>query len=107
MRKAVCEESDRQSLPHPFAHACYPEHGIPLILWIVRIHGGNLHESLCTSAMIGGDTVHRGMSLGMLLGAIQPVDGSLRKGLVHHESIKADIKGFVDMALSGQGHLAV
>lgn len=103
----AARESDRQSLPHPFARACYPEHGIPLILWIARIHGGDLYESLCTNAMIGGDTVHRGMILGMLLGAIQPVDESLRKGLVHHEAIQADIRGFVDMALSGQGHLAV
>ena len=99
--------SESQTLPGPYARACYPEHGIPLLLRIAHAHEADLYQSLCANAGIGGDSVHRGMILGMLLGATQGVDDRLKAGLVEHDAIASEIGAFVSVALSGTGHLVV
>ena len=106
--EGVAEEgaSDTE-LPGPYARACYPEHGMPLMLRIARTKGGNFYQSLRANAEIGGDTVHRGMILGLLLGASQDIDESLKRDLVHYEAINREIESFADVALSGEGHLVV
>ena len=96
-----------QALPGPYARACYPEHGIPLMLRIAHTNGGDFYRSLRANAETGGDTVHRGMILGMLLGASEGIDESLQMGLVHYEALNREIESFADVALSGGGHLIV
>ena len=100
-------EDRYDELPGPYARACYPEHGIPLMLRIAHASGGDFYWSLRANAEIGGDTVHRGMILGMLLGASQGIDESLQTGLVHYEALNREIESFVDVVLSGEGHLVV
>lgn len=99
---------EQKDLPGPYARACYPEHGLPLMLRIAHYNQGDLYRSLCDNASIGGDTVHRGMILGLLLGAATShIDPALKKGLIHHDRIEEDINRFVDVITSGKGHLAV
>lgn len=100
-------DNDNPELPGPYARACYPEHGIPLMLRIARTNDGDLYRCLRANAEIGGDTVHRGMILGMLLGASQGIDESLQRGLLHYEALNREIESFVDVVLSGEGHLVV
>lgn len=103
----LLRDARHEELPGPYARACYPEHGIPLLLRTAHSHDGDLYSSLCANAGIGGDTVHRGMILGMLLGATQGIDARLKEGLARHDAIADEIDGFVDVALSGSGHMVV
>lgn len=79
-----------------FATACYPEHGLPLMLSIAHRHGFDPEAALLANANAGGDNVHRGMVLGLLAGATQPVPESLRTGLTDHAEIDSEIEAFLD-----------
>ncbi len=79
-----------------FATACYPEHGVPLMLSIAHRHGFEPEAALLANANAGGDNVHRGMVLGLLAGAAQPVPESLRTGLTDHAEIDSEIEAFLD-----------
>lgn len=83
-----------------FATACYPEHGLPLALSFARKHDGSMRASLLANANAGGDNVHRGMVLGMLVGAASDsVPDDLKEGLADAEAIANEI----DAALTALG----
>lgn len=49
------------------------------------------------NANAGGDNVHRGMILGLLLGAASKnISVSLKKGLVEYETINKEIEKFAE-----------
>lgn len=85
-----------------FATACYPEHGLPLMLYLVIKHDLRVEECLLANANAGGDNVHRGMIMGLIAGASNDeLPDHLAKGLVAHDELETEIGAFVDIVLRG------
>jgi len=79
-----------------FSTACYPEHGVPLSLYFCFTHT-DLMTTLFENTNSGGDNVHRGMLIGLLLGTISEIPESFKKGLLEYEAIKTEIEAFVEL----------
>lgn len=85
-----------------FATACYPEHGLPLLLYLVMKHNLGVEASLLANANAGGDNVHRGMIMGLIAGASNDdLPNHLVEGLIDQKELKAEIDAFTDIALRG------
>lgn len=85
----------------PFGTACYPEHGWPLLLYFALRHGFQVEAALLANANAGGDNVHRGALLGLLLGAsCESFPERLKNGLREKEALEREIRGFVEVACS-------
>ena len=96
------EEAD--VIRQQFASACYPEHGLPLILYQATHHHVDAEASLLANTNAGGDNVHRGMIMGLLVGAAtDELPDYLMGGLVAHDELADEIEAFVSIALSGRG----
>jgi ADP-ribosyl-[dinitrogen reductase] hydrolase len=81
--------------------ACYPEHGLPLGLYFAAKHGFDVKASLLANANAGGDSVHRGAVLGMLLGAAAgEFPENLREGLADRVALGEEIETFAEVATS-------
>lgn len=80
----------------------YVEHAGPLLLYTGRMHLFDFERSLTANALIGGDTVHRGMVLGLLLGAVKAPPRHLIDGLVESNALAAEIEAFAKLATTGQ-----
>ena len=90
--------NDKNMITTRFATSCYPEHGVPLILYFLYKNNFNFKSSILDNANAGGDNVHRGMILGLLAGATTKViPESLKTGLVEYETIKNEIDAFVKL----------
>ncbi len=88
--------TDENMITTRFATACYPEHGIPLILYFLYKNSFNFKQSILDNANAGGDNVHRGMILGALAGASsEEIPKDLKMGLKAYEDIKNEIDEFV------------
>ncbi len=86
------------------ATACYPEHGVPLLMALARKHDFDLRESLLANVNAGGDNVHRGMIMGLLLGAMnREVPKDLIEGLTANQELAGEIDAFAELAVSGEG----
>jgi len=87
-----------------FATACYPEHGLPLLLYFALRNSFEILPALLDNANAGGDNVHRGAVLGLLVGAA--CDGEfpadLRTGLADESDLAAEINAFAELAASGR-----
>ncbi|MEA3371179.1 MAG: ADP-ribosylglycohydrolase family protein, partial [Campylobacterota bacterium] len=97
----ILESADDESMiTTRFATACYPEHGLPLILYFLYKNSFDFTASLLDNANAGGDNVHRGMILGLLAGAVtDEVPDSLKRGLKEYEKIDAEIDAFVKLCV--------
>ena len=85
-----------------FATACYPEHGLPLLLFLLAKHQFDVQSALLANANAGGDNVHRGMIMGILAGAAQVrFPEHLKSGLAEHAELAREISGFAEIAASG------
>ena len=94
--KEMHELSDEELIGKRFATACYPEHGLPLLLSLFERHHFDFQASVLANANAGGDNVHRGMIMGILAGAASDgIPENLKKGLADYEGIKKDIEKFV------------
>ena len=83
--------------------ACYPEHGIPLLLYFAWKYSSDMEGALLANTNAGGDNVHRGMILGLIMGASgSSVSDKLIKGLADYSSLKDEIELFSDLAVSGK-----
>jgi hypothetical protein len=88
---------------HHFATACYPEHGLPLLLFFSRRHEVDVEATLLANANAGGDNVHRGMVLGLVVGAANDeVPQHLKQGLMAFDELVDEIDAFSDIAVSGE-----
>lgn len=85
------------------ATACYPEHGVPLMLYLARRQLFDFEPSVLSNANMGGDNVHRGMLLGLLLGAAKRPPEHLIQGLKDAAELEKEITAFADVAASGKG----
>lgn len=92
--------TDESMITKRFATACYPEHGLPLILYFLHKNSFDFKASLLDNANAGGDNVHRGMILGLLAGAVtKDIPKELKTGLVEYEELKKEIDDFVEFCL--------
>ena len=94
------EEKEEDVIRHKLGTACYPEHGLPLMFYTMVHCKFDFKTAVLLNANSGGDNVHRGAILGLLLGA--NIDGTdkdfeeLKKGLNDYKEIEKDINGFVE-----------
>lgn len=96
--------SDREVINNMFATACYPEHGLPLLLYQAYKHKFDVEATLLANANAGGDNVHRGMVIGMIVGAANDeVPHHLVKKLIAYKELKEEIDAFTEIAVSGKG----
>jgi ADP-ribosylglycohydrolase len=102
VNRLVGEDSESAVINHLFATACYPEHGLPLLLYFAKAHNLNLESALLANANAGGDNVHRGMILGILVGAAnEEIPEHLKQGMIAFNELQTEIEAFSDIALSG------
>jgi ADP-ribosylglycohydrolase len=88
---------DENVIMGAFATACYPEHGLPLALYHAWRH--NAWDALITDANAGGDNVHRGMVLGLLVGASDPeIMKKKAEALKNYSEIKKEISAFAKLS---------
>ncbi len=97
-------EDDQSVAPERFATACYPEHAVPLIVYLLGRHNYDPTRTLTANANMGGDNVHRGMVLGLIVGAAQDkMPPSLIQGLTEYRAISAEIDAYIDLIFADPG----
>ena len=97
------EKTDDEVIRGVLSTACYPEHGVPLLLYLAQRHGFDLRAALLANANAGGDNVHRGMILGLLLGATATeIPPELKEGLREGRELGQEIDAFAGLALAGK-----
>jgi len=102
--RLVKERSETEVVKQFLSTACYPEHGLPLLLYFAQNHSVDVEATLLANANAGGDNVHRGMVLGLIVGAANDeLPEHLIKGLLACDELKNEIEAFADIVLSGQG----
>ena len=105
LQKMIEELDVEEVVLGKFATACYPEHGVPLMLYLAAKHDFDVRKTLLANANAGGDNVHRGAVLGLLTGAA--CDGSsclleLIEGLADRDAIGEEIDAFVGVLKEGK-----
>jgi hypothetical protein len=100
--RLVREELEPAVINQLFATACYPEYGLPLIVYFAKAHNLDVKSALLANANGGGDNVHRGMVLGILVGATkEEIPQHFKQGLITFDELQTEIEDFSDIALSG------
>jgi ADP-ribosyl-[dinitrogen reductase] hydrolase len=100
--RLVRKDADSSVINKMFATACYPEHGLPLMLYFAKAHNMDVESALLANANAGGDNVHRGMVLGILVGASkQELPEHLKRGLIAFDELQTEIEAFSGIASSG------
>lgn len=95
--------------PDYFATACYIEQALPLMAALGQEHQGDFIQTLRANAEAGGDSVHRGMVLGLLLaaGSFLHLPKKWKTGLKDHDELAEEIQQFAAIAARGDGHLVL
>lgn len=85
------------------ATACYPEHGLPLLIYLAAKNHYVPETALLANANVGGDNVHRGAVLGLLVGAASADEfpAHLSEGLLESAPIAGEIEAFSEIAAAG------
>jgi hypothetical protein len=100
----VRDASQADVLHQRLATACYPEHGLPMLLYLAMKHDHDLEAALLANANAGGDNVHRSMVLGLVVGAAsETVPDHLKTGLADYPALSAEIDAFTEVATAGRG----
>ena len=98
----VQKYSDDEIIRKTFGTACYSEHGLPLLFYLARKNNFDFRDSLLANVNAGGDNVHRGMILGLLVGAAnENISDNLKKGLLDYNELDHEIKDFVEVSTNG------
>lgn len=102
------EEQAAATDPDYFATACYVEQALPLMAALGQQHNGDITGTLRANAEAGGDSVHRGMVLGLLLAAgSEKVPEEWKTGLKDYGELTEEIRQFAIIAARGDGHLVL
>jgi len=97
------DHPENEAVKGILATACYPEHGLPLMLSLMWRHGAAVETVLMANANAGGDNVHRGMILGLMLGlAAGETPAWMREGLADRDALEQEIGAFAELAASGK-----
>ncbi len=103
LAKLDADSTEDEVILGHFATACYPEHGLPLMLYLAYHHDSDARAALLANANAGGDNVHRGMVLGLIAGAARSdFPEELKNGLAAHAALATEIDAFVEVACSGR-----
>ena len=95
----VAENAVEEVVLKQLGTACYPEHGLPLSFFLAASAGYEPRASLLANANAGGDNVHRGAVLGLLVGAgVETFPESLIEGLADAETLGEEIRAFAAVA---------
>lgn len=93
IEKFAVENSESEVLKKIFSTACFAEHGTPMLMYLAWKHSFSFKEALLANVNAGGDNVHRGMVLGMLLGAANElIPDDLVNGLLAKNELEAEIE---------------
>ncbi len=104
LQERVASLEDDDVILGRYGTACYPEHGLPLMLFLAANHGFDPSAALLANANAGGDNVHRSAVLGLWLGAAATdFPDDLKTGLRAHDSLAEEIGQFAEIAASGMG----
>ena len=99
----LIEKKDEEIIVERLATSCYPEHGIPLVFVFARRYLKSAEKALLANVNAGGDNVHRGMILGLLVGATgEGIPNHLKRGLADHDQLGDEIGAFVELAMDGR-----
>lgn len=75
----------------------------PILLYLAYKHHFDVKTALLANTNTGGDNVHRGMVLGLLVGAAsETVREDLTRGLTDYNALNKEIRIFSEIAISGQ-----
>jgi ADP-ribosylglycohydrolase len=81
-----------------FTTGCYPEQSLPVLMYLLYKNKFDFKSSILANANAGGDSVHRGIILGMLAGAAsEEIPDELKMGLAEYESIEKEIEDFIEV----------
>ena len=99
--KKEAKDGDEAIIGQRFSTACYISDSWPAVLYLAYRYHLNLLDGLISNTNLGGDNVHRGSILGVLLGIAnaKTVDNLFNK-LIDKEIIQEEIKNLLDTALS-------
>lgn len=90
--------SEEEILGSVFTTGCYTEHSLPVLMYLLYKYKFNFKDCMLANANAGGDNVHRGIILGMLVGAANDeIPQDLKVGLKEYHSIKKEIDDFVSL----------
>lgn len=100
--RKLAEQSSDEVVLKQLGTACYPEHGLPLLLYFAAHHQFDSKAALLGNANAGGDNVHRNAILGILIGAASGSDfpGDLIEGLAEKKALAEEISQFAALAES-------
>ncbi len=89
------ENSEAEVLKKIFSTACFAEHGLPMLIYLAWHNRFDFRKALLANVNAGGDNVHRGMILGMLLGAAaDDIPEELVSGLSDDTELEKEISAF-------------
>ena len=98
----VGAKSDTAVVGGIFSPACYIDGSYPAILFFAYKYADAVKDGLCSNCNVGGDNVHRGSVLGIILGLMNPnvthSDGELGPffpQLLSHQAIEGEVSQFV------------
>ncbi|MFT5542514.1 MAG: ADP-ribosylglycohydrolase [Glaciecola sp.] len=90
---------DHHVVGHLFSRACYISDSWPIVLYLAYKYQNDPWQALRVNTNLGGDNVHRGMVLGILLGLqTDTVATSWFNKLVDHNVIEQEIDALVNAA---------
>ena len=77
------------------------EQSLPVLMYLLYKNKFDFKASVLANANAGGDSVHRGIILGMLAGAAsEEISNELKMGLLEYESIHKEIEDFIHVIKS-------
>lgn len=92
---------DHQVVGHMFSRACYISDSWPVVLYLAYKYQNDPWQALQVNTNLGGDNVHRGMVLGVLLGLqTDTVATSWFEQLADHNVIGQEINALINAATS-------
>lgn len=92
----IKEYTEDEILGSVFTTGCYPEQSLPVLMYLLYKNKFDFKASILANANAGGDSVHRGIILGLLAGAASDeIQEELKTGLVEYDSIKREIEDFI------------
>ncbi len=98
LKTFMAEHQESEVVRTLLSNACYTEHGVPLLLYLAVEHDLKFKEALLANVNAGGDNVHRGMIMGLLLGASSTgIDDDLKKGLKDYERLHQEIEAYIQI----------
>jgi ADP-ribosylglycohydrolase len=91
-------KDDTEVIGSRLSSACYIEHSWPATLYLAYKYNDDIKQGLISNTNLGGDNVHRGSLLGVILGLInaQTIEDFYAQ-LVDHDQISEEISNLMEL----------